>query len=275
MWNTIDAHIRYSVPEELKEGSVVGNLAKELGMGLSEITDRKLRIASETVKQYFKVDLEKGEIADINDNSPSFLTNERILKIAESTATGVRFPLESAVDPDVGSNSLKSYTLSKDECFGVKVKNLDDGRKVPELALEKPLDREKQAVHHLVLTAVDGGNPARSGTSQITVIVLDINDNIPVFEKSVYKIVISEDSVKGTPLIRLLATDLDEGANGEILYSFGEHMSNSVNSIFHIDSNTGEMFLKGELDYESAATYRIEVVATDKGSPEMEGHCSV
>ncbi|XP_029113251.1 protocadherin gamma-C5-like isoform X3 [Scleropages formosus] len=314
LWSTIDGQIRYTIPEELNVGSIVGNLAKDLGLGLGEISDRKMRISSEAGKQYFKVDLEKGELAvseridretlceqsascllplqlvvegpleffrvdieirDINDNSPSFLTNERILKIAESTATGVRFPLESAVDPDVGSNSLKSYTLSKDECFGVKVKNLDDGRKVPELALEKPLDREKQAVHHLVLTAVDGGNPARSGTSQITVIVLDNNDNIPVFEKSVYKIVISEDSVKGTPLIRLLATDLDEGANGEILYSFGEHMSNSVNSIFHIDSNTGEMFLKGELDYESAATYRIEVVATDKGSPEMEGHCSV
>uniref|UniRef100_A0A8C9QYQ0 Protocadherin 1 gamma 31 n=2 Tax=Scleropages formosus TaxID=113540 RepID=A0A8C9QYQ0_SCLFO len=425
MWNTIDAHIRYTIPEELSVGSVVGNLAKDLGFGVAEISDRNLRISTESGKQYFSVDLEKGELAvneridreelcgqstsclmpleviienplqlyrveievqDINDNAPHFHTKEIILKIAESTVPGARFLLEMAQDPDVGSNSLRSYSLHKNDHFSLNVIAHKDGRKVPELVLQKALDRENLSIHKLILTAVDGGIPATSGSTQLTIQVLDINDNTPVFSNALYEISVNEntpkgtvigsvkatdldegsngdiefsfasrtlepvlktfsinpftgeialndlidyegtssftfdirasdkgspsmeshctvrvdvldindnvpeiilkslpspikedaeDSVKGTPLIRLLATDLDEGANGEILYSFGEHMSNSVNSIFHIDSNTGEMFLKGELDYESAATYRIEVVATDKGSPEMEGHCSV
>nr|XP_023845404.1 protocadherin gamma-C5-like [Salvelinus alpinus] len=314
LWSTIDGQTRYTIPEELKQGSVVGNLAKDLGLGLSEIFDRKLHVASEAGKQYFNVDAGKGElvvneridretlcgqsascvlplqvvienplqlhrieveIRDINDNSPNFLTKDRVLKMAELTAVGARFPLESAEDPDVGSNSLKSYILSKDECFSVKVKDIEGGRKIPELVLEKPLDREKKAVHELLLTALDGGTPARSGTSQITVTVLDNNDNNPVFQKAVYKVRVNENSEKGTSLIKLEATDSDEGVNGEIEYSFGEHTAESVLSVFDIDAVTGEMFLRGELDYESAASYRIDITAVDKGIPEMEGHCRV
>ena len=160
LWSTVDGQTRYTIPEELKQGSVVGKLTKDLGLGLSEVFDRKLRVASEAGKQYFSVDAGKGElvvneridretlcgqsascvlplqvvienplqlhrieveIRDINDNSPSFLTKELTVKIVELTVAGARFPLESAEDPDVGSNSLKSYTISKDECFTVKV----------------------------------------------------------------------------------------------------------------------------------------------------------
>uniref|UniRef100_A0A3Q2Z9W3 Cadherin N-terminal domain-containing protein n=1 Tax=Hippocampus comes TaxID=109280 RepID=A0A3Q2Z9W3_HIPCM len=56
LWTTLDAQTRYSIPEELKRGSVVGNLAKDLSLGLSEIFERKLRVASEAGKQYFSVD---------------------------------------------------------------------------------------------------------------------------------------------------------------------------------------------------------------------------
>ncbi|XP_042158879.1 protocadherin gamma-C5-like isoform X3 [Oncorhynchus tshawytscha] len=314
LWSTVDSQTRYTIPEELKQGSVVGKLAKDLGLGLSEVFDRKLRVASEAGKQYFSVDAGKGElivneridretlcgqsascvlplqvvienplqlhrieveIRDINDNSPSFLTTELTLKIAESTVAGVRFPLESADDPDVGSNSLKSYTISKDDCFSLKVNELRNGRKLPELVIERALDREKKAVHQLLLTALDGGNPVRSGTSQITIIVLDNNDNVPLFESNVYKVSINENSPTGTFMVKLKATDNDEGQNGEVKYTFGERTPESVLSTFHINPVTGELFLKGELDSESAANYEIDVAAKDEGIPEMEGHCSV
>ncbi|XP_070958937.1 protocadherin gamma-C5-like [Oncorhynchus clarkii lewisi] len=314
LWTTIDGQTRYTISEELKQGSVVGNLAKDLGLGLSEFFDRKLRVASEAGKQYFSVDAGKGElvvneridretlcgqsascvlplqvvienplqlyrveveIQDINDNSPSFPSKQHPLEIAETTAAGVRFPLESAQDPDVGSNSLKSYILSKDECFTLKVKELSGGRKVPELVLTKALDREKKTVHHLLLTVVDGGNPVRSGTSQITITVLDVNDNVPVFENAVYKVSVSEKSAEGTFIVNPRATDADDGQNGQIEYSFGVHTSDSVLSVFEIDFLTGKIILKGQLDFESAANYEIDISAKDKGSPRMEGHCSV
>ncbi|XP_054872504.1 protocadherin gamma-C5-like [Amphiprion ocellaris] len=312
LWSTIDGQTRYSIPEELKQGSVVGNLAKDLGLGLSDVYDRKLRVDSENGKQYFSVDAGKGElvvndridrealcgqsascvlplqivvenplqlhrieveIKDINDNSPIFSTEERYLKIAESTATGIRFPLDIAQDQDVGSNSIKSYTLSKDECFSLRIKELSGNRKVPELLLEKSLDREKQSVHHLLLTAVDGGNPVKTGTTKVTVSVLDNNDNVPVFKKPLYNVTVQENSFVGSVLVKVEATDADEGVNGEIEYVFADHTPQSLLSIFNLNSATGEISLVGPLDYERNAVLEIEITAKDKGVPEMEGHC--
>ncbi|XP_056148364.1 protocadherin gamma-C5-like [Lampris incognitus] len=314
LWSTIDGQTRYTIPEEPKQGYVVGNLARDVGLGLSEMYERNLRVASEAGKQYFSVDAGKGElvvneridrealcgqsascvlplqvvienplqlhrieveIKDINDNPPTFLTSELALKIAESTVAGMRFPLESALDPDVGTNSLKSYTLSKDECFSLKVKESGNGRKVPELVLERQLDRERKAVHELLLTALDGGNPVRSGNSKITVTVLDVNDNVPQCEKPVYKASVNERASKGTLISKVKATDSDEGLNGEVTYSFGERTSDAVLATFDMDPVTGEITLKGDLDFEDTANYEIDVNVKDKGSPSMEGHCSL
>ncbi|XP_030001145.1 protocadherin gamma-C5-like [Sphaeramia orbicularis] len=313
-WSTVLGQTRYSIPEELEQGSVVGNIAKDLGLGLSDIFDRKLRVASEAGKQYFSVDAGKGElvvndridrealcgqspscilplqvvienplqlhrievdIRDVNDNAPSFLKTDHVIEIAESTAIGLRFPLESAEDPDVGSNGLKTYTLSKDDCFSLKVKEIENGRKIPELVLNKSLDREKKAVHSLVLTAMDGGNPVKSGTSKITVKVLDVNDNLPVFENTFYKIAVKENTANGSFVITTKATDVDDGPNGEIEYSLGIHTPPSVSSLFYIDPVTGDIFLKKQLDHETQSSYRIDISAKDKGFLKMEGHCSV
>uniref|UniRef100_A0A3B3DYE0 Protocadherin 1 gamma 31 n=1 Tax=Oryzias melastigma TaxID=30732 RepID=A0A3B3DYE0_ORYME len=314
LWSTTIGQTRYSIQEELKQGSVVGNLAKDLGLGLSEIFERKLRVASEAGEEYFSVDAGKGElvvngridredlcgqsascvlplqvviedplqlfrveveILDINDNPPRFPSNQITLEIAESTVVGVRFPLESAVDLDVGSNSLKSYSLSKEESFSVRVKEVAGERKVPELILAKVLDREKKAVHKLLLTALDGGNPVKSGTVQITVTVLDINDNVPLFEKPSYKVSVSENAEKGALIVQTKATDADESQNGEIEYLFGARTPETVLSVFTIDSVSGTVFLKGKLDFETTSNYELDVSAKDKGTPRMEGHCSV
>uniref|UniRef100_A0A3Q2X010 Cadherin domain-containing protein n=1 Tax=Haplochromis burtoni TaxID=8153 RepID=A0A3Q2X010_HAPBU len=180
--------------------------------------------------------------------------------------------------PDTNKNDnfkLTSYTLSKDECFSIRVKEVAGGRKVPELILAKVLDREKKAVHKLLLTALDGGSPVRSGTAQITIRVLDINDNVPAFEKTSYKVSVSENAVEGALIVQTKATDMDDGQNGEIEYSFGAHTSDAMMSIFIIDHISGTIFLKGKLDFEANANYELDISAKDKGTPRMEGHCTV
>ncbi|XP_057705820.1 protocadherin gamma-C5-like isoform X9 [Corythoichthys intestinalis] len=312
LWTTGDAQTRYSIPEELKRGSVVGNLAKDLSLGLSEIFERKLRVASEAGKQYFSVDAGKGEllvndridrealcrqstrcvlplqvvlenplqlhrieveIGDINDNSPRFPTQEINLKIPESVAVGKRFPLESGEDPDVGGNYLKTYTLSKNDYFSLKFKDESNSLTAPELVLEKSLDREKLSLHQLLLTALDGGNPVKSGTCKIKIDVLDINDNFPVFDEKEYKVSLKENSTKGTLIWTLKAADIDQGVNSEITYYFGARTSETVLSTFEINEQTGQIVLKGELDYEAFSSYLIDITAKDKGVPQMEGHC--
>ncbi|XP_035766486.1 protocadherin gamma-C3-like [Neolamprologus brichardi] len=256
------------------KGELVVNdrIDREALCGQSASCVLPLQVVIENPLHLYRIEV---EIRDVNDNAPKFLSKEKHLKIAELTAVGARYPLETAQDLDVGINSLKSYSLSKDECFSLKIKELANGRKVPELVLEKTLDREKQGIHQLLLTALDGGNPVKTGTSKITVTVLDNNDNVPVFKKPLYKITVPESSQSGLMLAKVEATDQDEGVNGEIEYSFADHTPEILRSIFQINSATGEIFLKGKLDYENFATHELDISAKDKGIPEMEGHCRV
>ncbi|XP_051766327.1 protocadherin gamma-C5-like isoform X30 [Ctenopharyngodon idella] len=314
LWNTVGAQIRYTIPEELKEGSIVGNIAKDLGFDISDIAERKLRLASESNRQYFSVDSGKGdlvvngridretlcgqsasclmplqivienplqmhkveiEIQDINDNAPNFHNKDGVLNISELTAPGTRFTLESAEDLDVGSNSLKSYSLSNNNFFRLNLKTLKNGRQIPELVLDKSLDREKQAVHKLILTALDGGNPVKSGTSLLQIIVQDFNDNEPTFEVSAYKASVLESAADSSSVIKIKATDLDEGPNGEIQYSFGAHTPELVRNVFSVNAETGEITVTGKLDYETTKSYTFDVCAKDRGNPQLEGQSSV
>uniref|UniRef100_A0A4W4FZ76 Protocadherin gamma-C3 n=1 Tax=Electrophorus electricus TaxID=8005 RepID=A0A4W4FZ76_ELEEL len=308
------AQIRYSIPEELEHGAFVGNIGEDLGLDVAKLSARRFRIVSGARKQYLEVNLENGilfvnekidreelcelnpvcflhmqvviespldlyrvevEILDVNDNAPSFPWSEFNLEITESAAPGSRFPLESAQDLDVGSNSLRSYLLSANQHFVLDIQTRNDGSKFAELVLESPLDREQQKTHEMVLTAVDGGSPLRSGTAQITVTVLDANDNVPVFDRSVYRVTLVENAPRGSLVLKLNATDLDEGANGEITYSFSGHAPLKVRELFSVDSFSGEIRVNGIVDYEKASVYELYVQAKDKGPSAVAVHCKV
>ncbi|NWZ98362.1 PCDGK protein, partial [Nesospiza acunhae] len=195
--------------------------------------------------------------------------------ISESVAAGARFPLESAQDPDVGINSLQTYQLSANPNFALDVQTRVDGSKYAELVLEKELDREEQRELNLVLTALDGGSPPRSAHVQIHIDVVDANDNAPVFNQSTYKASVRENTPSGTLVARISAYDLDDGPNGDIIYSFSSHTPAKVRELFALDSATGELRVKGQLDYEETKLYEIYLQAKDKGAVPAVAHCKV
>ncbi|CAM5133754.1 unnamed protein product [Eretmochelys imbricata] len=303
VWEAISGQIRYFIPEEMKKGSFVANIAKDLELDVKQLSDSGVHIVSGGKTQYFALDFKSGhlyiteridreqicgrvekcvlncevivedkmklfpvevEITDINDNAPSFQSEEFDLKISETTAPGSRFSVRQAEDPDMGLNSIQSYQLSSNTHFLLDVETRSDGIKYAELVLEKSLDREEQAVHKLILTATDGGDPVRSGTAQIRVIVLDSNDNAPVFSQPVYRVSIWENVPEGSPVVTVKATDPDEGVNKEVKYSF-QKITDKASQIFHLDPKTGEITVVGKLDFEEAALYEIEVQAHDVG----------
>ncbi|NXK88136.1 PCDG1 protein, partial [Formicarius rufipectus] len=204
------------------------------------------------------------EITDINDNAPAFKDIELEQRISEITAPGSRFPLARAHDPDSGRNSLQSYELSGDEHFSLAVQAGPGGDLRPELVLAKALDREEAAFHELVLRATDGGDPARTGTARIRVTVLDANDNAPVFSQSEYTVHVPEDMPVGSTLVILTATDVDEGQNGHVKYSFHK-ISDRESELFHLDSETGEISINNALDFEEISSHELEVQARDGG----------
>ncbi|XP_075397843.1 protocadherin gamma-A4 isoform X19 [Tenrec ecaudatus] len=301
LWETRGEPIRYSVPEELDKGSFVGNIAKDLELEPRELAERGVRIVSRGRTQLFALNPQSGslitagridreelcdraakclasleilleekakilgievEIIDVNDNAPSFEAEEREIKVAESESPGTRFPLPEAFDPDVGVNSLQGYQLSPNGPFSLDVQSGADGIKYPELVLEHPLDREEEPVHHLVLTASDGGNPVRSGTARIHVKVMDTNDNAPVFTQPEYHVSVRENVPVGTRLLTVKATDPDEGANGEVTYSFRK-VRGKISQLFQLNSLTGDIAIVGYLDYEDSGFYNIDVEAHD------------
>uniref|UniRef100_A0A5F8GEF6 Protocadherin gamma subfamily C, 5 n=1 Tax=Monodelphis domestica TaxID=13616 RepID=A0A5F8GEF6_MONDO len=296
--------IRYSVPEEMEKGSFVGDIAKDLGLQSGELSERRVRIVSRGKKQHFALNIRSGslvtadridreelcaqraqcrlnfnvlvedevklfavevEITDINDNVPKFQVEKVGVKISETAAPGMRFPLPEAFDPDVGMNSLQGYKLSPNHHFSLLVQSRADGAKYPQLVLELALDREEEPVHHLILTASDGGDPVRSGSAQVRVVVLDVNDNPPVFTQLIYSVNVPENVPKGTLLITVNASDPDEGINGEVAYSFRRQNEKNL-QIFQVNSRSGEITTFGEIDYEKSNFYEIEIQAEDGGA---------
>uniref|UniRef100_A0A3Q1I9R4 Cadherin domain-containing protein n=1 Tax=Anabas testudineus TaxID=64144 RepID=A0A3Q1I9R4_ANATE len=202
------------------------------------------------------------EVLDVNDHSPSFPENNKRLELSESTLPGTRFQLHAALDPDGGVNSIQQYKLNANNNFRLEVKDRGKDGKVPILQLQSPLDREASSSHKLLLTAMDGGKPPKSGTMEIFIDVLDVNDNVPVFTKDTYSAEVNENAPVGTTVIRVNATDMDEGLNGEVSYSFG-NVNSQVRELFDVNSNTGEIIVKGQLDYEVDDSFEIVIQASD------------
>uniref|UniRef100_A0A3P9AU45 Protocadherin 2 alpha b 1 n=1 Tax=Maylandia zebra TaxID=106582 RepID=A0A3P9AU45_9CICH len=311
--NSSSAQLRYSIPEELTVGSVVGNIAKDLGMDHSALHARGFRIVSGSTEPLFqlnsngivhvnrKIDREEVcerittcilniktvlenplevhyvgiEVLDVNDHSPIFTDNQTHLEISESALPGARFQLQGARDPDSEMFSIQQYKLSQNDHFRLEVKDREEDGKIPVLFLHKALDKEAARSHRLLLTAVDGGKPARSGTMEIIVNVLDVNDNMPVFARDSYTAELDENSPIGTTIVQVNATDLDDGLNGEVVYSFGNNANKKLREIFEVDSNTGEIIVKGPIDYEEKDRYQIDIKASDKGQVPLATEKSV
>ncbi|KAM7052800.1 protocadherin-18 isoform 2-T2 [Acridotheres tristis] len=222
--------------------------------------------------QLFHVEV---EVLDINDNSPQFSRALIPIEISESAAVGTRIPLDSAFDPDVGDNSLHTYSLSANDFFSIDVRTRTDGAKYAELIVVRELDRELKSTYELQLTASDKGVPQRSGSSLLKISISDSNDNSPVFEQQSYIIQLLENSPIGTLLIDLNATDPDEGANGKVVYSFSSHVSAKIIETFRIDPEKGHLTLLKQVDYEATKSYEIDAQAQDMGPNSIPAHCKI
>ncbi|KAM8958734.1 protocadherin beta-15-like isoform 2-T2 [Lycaon pictus] len=301
----------YRIAEETESGSFVANLAKDIGLGVKELSWRRARIIFNDDKKHFQLNLQTGDLqinekldreelcgstepcvlqfqvlleeplevyryklllSDINDNSPVFPESEMILKIMENTLPGTVFPLKNAQDLDVGINNIQNYTIYPNSHFHVLTRNSGEGRKYPELVLDKALDREEQTELRLTLLAVDGGVPPKTGTALVLIDVLDINDNAPEFVQPLYRAQIPENSPLGSLIVTVSARDLDTGTNGKVFYSFF-YGDEEISRTFALNELTGEIKIIRELDFEKIMSYELDIKASDGAG--LSGKCTV
>ncbi|NXN17522.1 PCDA2 protein, partial [Indicator maculatus] len=270
---------RASVEVSGASGALVvsSRLDREELCGKSAPCSLRLELLLERPLRVFHVEL---EVTDINDNAPLFPAARKNISIAELSLPGSRFPLEGASDADIGANAQLSYTLSPSEHFRLdieksKEENSKSRSKSLFLVLTKALDRETVPVHRLVLTASDEGRPSLTGTMELVISVLDANDNAPQFNQSVYNVFLPEDALEGTVVVLLNATDPDMGSNREVIYKIDACVPASASDVFSINTESGEIRLRGTLDFEEVTFYELHVKATDKGTPPLSGHCKV
>ncbi|XP_039669462.1 protocadherin-19 isoform X6 [Perca fluviatilis] len=307
-------NLKYGINEEMKPGSVIGNVTKDALKQGFEISlqppylkvisnseprwvelspagilttqmkiDRdvvcrqnpKCIISLEVMSDSMEICVIKVEIEDLNDNAPRFPTSHIDIEISENASPGTRFPLEGASDPDSGIFGVQSYSITPNELFGLEIKTRGDGTKIAELVVQKSLDRETQSHYTYEISAEDGGDPPKIGAVQLNIKVIDSNDNNPVFDEPVYTVNVMENSPINTLVVDLNATDPDEGTNGEIVYSFNSYVTEKTRDTFKIDPRTGIITVNGVLDYETAQIYEIDVQAKDLGPNSIPAHCKV
>ncbi|XP_029463296.1 protocadherin-19 isoform X1 [Rhinatrema bivittatum] len=307
-------NLKYSVEEEQRAGTVIANIAKDAkdagfvldprqpafrvvsnsaphvvdinpsGMLVTkQKIDRDLLcrqspkcvISLEVMSNSMEICVIKVEIKDLNDNAPSFPTDQIDLEISETASPGTRIPLESAYDPDSGSYGVQAYEITPNDLFGLEIKSRGDGSRFAELVVEKGLDRETQSHYSYMLTALDGGEPPNFGAVELNIRVIDSNDNNPVFEEAAYAVGLPENSPPGALVIDLNATDPDEGTNGEVVYAFNSYVSDKTRELFRIDPRSGALTVGGAVDYEEGHVYEIDVQAKDLGPNSIPAHCKV
>uniref|UniRef100_A0A2K6UWD5 Cadherin domain-containing protein n=1 Tax=Saimiri boliviensis boliviensis TaxID=39432 RepID=A0A2K6UWD5_SAIBB len=205
-------------------------------------------------------------IEDINDNAPLFPATVINISIPENSAINSRYALPAAVDPDVGINGVQNYHLIKgQDVFGLEVIETPEGDKIPQLIVQKELDREEKDTYVMKIKVEDGGSPQRSSTAILQVSVTDVNDNHPVFKEEEIEVSIPENAPVGTSVTQLHATDADIGENARIHFYFSNLVSNTAKRLFHLNATTGLITIKEPLDREESPSHRLLVLASDGG----------
>jgi hypothetical protein len=199
------------------------------------------------------------EVLDVNDQVPAFDKKVYRENISELTDSGTTVVVMRAYDTDEGQNKDIRYSIvnhiGKNEVFII-------GETSGVIEVDDDLDRESVPSYHLVVKAQDQGKPPLSSTVDVFINLLDENDCTPQFNQSVYVFAVAENSVRGTLVGQLNATDCDIGLNQKIRYSI---ISGNDEQAFQVVMNSGVIHVQGSLDYETSLFYTLRVMAEDSG----------
>ncbi|KAJ8401318.1 hypothetical protein AAFF_G00385490, partial [Aldrovandia affinis] len=246
---TGDIHATERLDREVKTYYTLSAQAKD------RLTDRPLEPESEFVIK----------VQDINDSEPKFLEGPYIGSVAELSPIGtsvMKVTASDADDPTYGSSARVVYSVLEGERFFTV-----DNQTGVILTAVSDLDRETQDRYELVVKATDmaGQMGGLSGSTTVTIVITDVNDNPPRFPQKMYQFSVSEGAAVGTPVGRVMATDADMGENTDMSYLIKDEEGGELFRVT-TDGDTQEAIItiRKPLDFESKRTHNVVVEAVNK-----------
>lgn len=209
-------------------------------------------------------------VDDINDNKPAFVS-PNYTYVMEDEPFGYPVITITAIDQDLSSNGRVKYRIEQGgsgDSFGKFSLQANTGL----LMLQGALNYETTPEYVLNISATDEGSPPLSSYQLLTIFLVDVNDNAPAFQSSLFLGNVSENLPMGTTVMKISASDLDSGTNGALTYSIPR---GKVMSKFAINESSGEIYTNSTLDRETKDKYQLTVYATDNAFPFRVGTCSV
>ena len=208
------------------------------------------------------------EVLNGNSFTPVFSQDPYVVVLFENATVGLNIVNVSATDLDMGSHGDITYGLHGDHRY----LDFSVDTYTGQIFINADLDYERQTYYSLQVVAADGGNPSRSVVALVLVQIQDLNDNSPIWEKSLYVITIPEDLTVGTFLIDVLATDIDQidrDSNG-VLYITNGYVTYNITEgdmigQFFVDPDTGFVTVASSLNREMISEYNLTLRATDGG----------
>ena len=191
-------------------------------------------------------------VLNVNEHAPIFNLPVDEALISENAAIGTAIIQVAARDGDLGDTLRYSITSGNDD--GLFSINANSGQ----ITLIGALDYETATSHTLGVLATDSGG--LTGTADVVIDVLNVNEHAPVFDVAVQNQFVSESTPIGTTLPRIVATDADAGDTLDY-----EIVSGNDDGLFSINEDSGQMTLIGALDYETATRHTLTIQVTDSG----------
>ncbi|XP_059925916.1 cadherin EGF LAG seven-pass G-type receptor 2 [Gadus macrocephalus] len=208
-------------------------------------------------------------VEDDNDNAPQFSEKRYVVQVPEDLVTNTEILQVTATDQDKGSNAVVHFSIMSGNTRGQFYIDAQTGK----MDLVSQLDYEANKEYTLRIRAQDGGRPPLSNISGlVTVQVLDVNDNAPIFVSTPFQATVLENVPLGYSIIHIQAVDADSGDNSRLAYRLTD---TTPNFPFSINNSTGWIVVAAELDRESVDFYNFGVEARDHGRPVMSSSASI
>ncbi|CAB1440242.1 unnamed protein product [Pleuronectes platessa] len=247
---TVLGQVSYTIPEEMAKGSLVGNIAHDLGLQTKRLTSGRARIYTRGSDEYIELNRERGvllvkeridrealcrqttpsvtltlQISDVNDNAPVFERSSYEAYIVENNTPGLSVFTVKARDADWNQNARVSYILEDSSVNGVPVSSYvsvsaDSGV----IHAVRSFDYEQIKDFHFRVKAQDGGSPPLSNNATVKILIQDQNDNPPQVlypvqtGGSLVAELVPRSADVGYLVTKVVAVDVDSGQNSWLSY---------------------------------------------------------